>query len=95
MPQLDLASPDEQIGTSDPKHQKLLRSIINPENPFSKMTDKDMLIFNPNYHQFLQKLKSKESKQSELDRIMKQPFDKDQMKRKPKKELALYAFMRT
>lgn len=41
------------------------------------MTEKDMLIFNPNYHQFLQKLKSKESKSSELDRIMKQPYDKE------------------
>ena len=60
------------------------------------MTDKDMLIFNPNYHQFLQKLKSKESKQSELDRIMKQPFDKSQAnKRKPDKELVLYAYLRT
>ena len=62
---------------SDPKHQNLLRSIINPENPFANMTDRDMLIFNPNYHQFLKKLKSKESNTSELDRIMKQPFDKN------------------
>ena len=34
-------------------HAKLLKSIINPENPFSKMTDKDMLIFNPTYHEYL------------------------------------------
>ena len=46
--------------STDPRHAKLLNSIINPENPFAKMTDKDMLIFNPNYHAYLAKLKSKE-----------------------------------
>ena len=44
---------EKAISGPELKHQKLMRSIINPENPFSKMTDKDMLIFNPNYHQFL------------------------------------------
>ena len=42
------------------KHAKLLKSIINPDNPFSKMTEKEMLIFNPNYHDYLRKMKSKE-----------------------------------
>ena len=92
--------------TKSTKHAKLIKSIINPENPFSKMTDKDMLIFNPNYHNFLKKLKAKESKTSELSRIMSQPYDASQVKlnimpdgsfrnRKPKQEMALYAFMRT
>jgi len=76
----------------DRKHAKLLKSIINPSNPFAKMTDKDMLIFNPNYNAFLQKLKSKESKSSELSRIMSQPHSKVRQK---KKELALFAYIRT
>lgn len=41
-------------------HTKLLRTIITPDNPFSKMTEKEMLIFNPNYHKFLKKLKANE-----------------------------------
>ena len=72
-------------------HERLVRSIINPENPFAKMTDKDMLIFNPNYQAFLQKLKQKESKSSELSRIMSQPPSN---KRAKKKEMALFAFVR-
>ena len=77
------------------KHSKLIRSIIAPDNPFARMTEKDMLIFNPNYQAFLEKLKSKESKTSELNRIMAQPYDAKAKSRKKKKELALYAFMRT
>ena len=55
---------------SDTRHSKLMRSIINKDNPFAKMTEKDMLIFNPNYHAFLKKLKNKEAHSSELSRIM-------------------------
>jgi len=39
------------------------------------MTEKDMLIFNPNYHAFLQKMKNKDSKSSELSRIMSKPYN--------------------
>lgn len=73
-------------------HERLVRSIINPDNPFARMTDKDMLIFNPNYQAFLQKLKQKESKSSELSRIMSQPPSN---KRAKKREMALFAFIRT
>ena len=60
------------------------------------MTDKDLLIFNPNYNSYLQKLKSKESKSSELSRIMSKPYDAAKSKsRKEKKELVLYAYLRT
>lgn len=62
------------------KHAKLLRTIIQPDNPFSKMTEKDMLIFNPNYHGYLKKLKSKESMTNELSRIMSHPFDANKSK---------------
>ena len=72
--------------TKSTKHAKLIRSIINPDNPFSKMTDKDMLIFNPNYHDFLKKLKAKESKTSELSRIMSQPFDANAIARRKNKQ---------
>lgn len=82
--QLDEASLALPI-TKSTKHAKLIRSIINPDNPFSKMTDKDMLIFNPNYHDFLKKLKAKESKTSELSRIMSQPFDASAVKRRKTK----------
>ena len=74
-------------------HAKLLRQIIAPDNPFSKMTEKDMLIFNPNYHAFLKKLKAKETMSSELSRIISQPFDGKSKQKK--KELALFAFMRS
>ena len=77
------------------KHSKLIRSIIAPDNPFARMTEKDMLIFNPNYQAFLEKLKSKDSKTSELNRIMAQPYDAKARSKKKKKELALYAFLRT
>lgn len=78
------------------KHAKLLRTIIAPDNPFSKMTEKDMLIFNPNYHDFLKKLKSKESMANELSRIISQPYDEVKSKmNKKKRELVLYAFART
>mmetsp|Transcript_28557 Transcript_28557/g.35317 ORF Transcript_28557/g.35317 Transcript_28557/m.35317 type:complete len:114 (-) Transcript_28557:187-528(-) len=73
-------------------HARLLRSIIAPDNPFAKMTEKDMLIFNPNYHAFLKKLKAKESMTSELSRIVSQP--NDGKTRKQKKETALFAYMR-
>lgn len=56
--------------SEDRNHKNLVKSIMNPSNPFSKMTDKEMLIFNPNYNAFLQKLKSKDSTSSELSRIM-------------------------
>ena len=56
------------------------------------MTEKDMLIFNPNYHAYLAKLKSKESKKSELTNIMNKPLTEKQ--RKKKKELVLYAYFR-
>jgi len=59
------------------------------------MTDKDMLIFNPNYQAFLEKLKSKESKSSELSRIMSQPYNEAASKlRKKKQETVLYAYVR-
>ena len=74
------------------RHNSLVRSFLKPDNPFSRMTDKDMLIFNPNYQAFLQKLKQKESKSSELSRIMSQPASN---KRAKKKETALFAFIRT
>ena len=63
---------DESLlsSTEERRHNKLIRSILKPDNPFAKMTDKDMLIFNPNYSGFLSKLKSKDSKSSELSRIM-------------------------
>ena len=51
-----------------------------------------MLIFNPNYHAYLAKLKSKESKKSELTNIMNKPLTEKQ--RKKKKELVLYAYFR-
>ena len=60
------------------------------------MTDKDMLIFNPNYHEFLAKLKNNESQSSELKRIMQQPYNATNRQKKPKgKELVLYAYLRT
>lgn len=34
------------------------------------MTEKEMLIFNPNYHEFLKKLKAKEQMAGELSRII-------------------------
>ena len=80
---------------SETRHSKLIRLIINKDNPFAKMTEKDMLIFNPNYHAFLKKLKNKEAHSSELSRIMSQPYNADDSKKKKKQELALYAFMRT
>ena len=76
------------------KHSKLIRSILKPDNPFAKMTDKDMLLFNPNYSGFLQKLKSKDSKSSELSKIMTQLNSKKLKKKKKAPELALYAHVR-
>ena len=43
---------------------------MNPDNPFSKLSDKDMLIFNPNYENYLSKLNKNQDKVSELQRIM-------------------------
>lgn len=74
-------------------HAKLLRSIIAPDNPFARMTEKEMLIFNPNYHQFLKKLKAKEHMSSELSRIISQPHDAKNKKRK--KDTAIHASLRT
>ena len=55
-----------------------------------------MLIFNPNYYDFLKKLKSKESMTNELSRIISQPYDEVKSKmNKKKRELVLYAFART
>ena len=62
-------------GGKEHNHAKLLKSIINPENPFAKMTEKDMLIFNPTYHEYLQKMKNKEAKSSELAQIVRQPYN--------------------
>ena len=76
----EVEGPLVMLAGEQTKHAKLIKSIINPDNPFSKMTDKDMLIFNPNYHQFLAKLKNKDSKTSELSRIMSQPFKPTQSK---------------
>ena len=78
--------------SADPRHAKLINSIINPDNPFAKMTEKDMLIFNPNYHAYLAKMKSNVSKKSELTNIMNKPLTKNQ--RKKKEELVLYAYFR-
>ena len=67
----DMAATQNQVMPNDnSNHAKLLRQIIQPDNPFAKMTEKDMLIFNPNYHAFLRKLKAKESMSSELSRII-------------------------
>lgn len=43
---------------------------MNPDNPFSKLTDKDMLLFNPNYEAYLRKLNKNQDKISELSRII-------------------------
>ena len=88
------AKPEDGVvsQTEDRRHAKLMKSIINPENPFSKMTDRDMLIFNPNYTAYLQKLKSKADTNSELSRIMDQPYKPGQQKKK--EQLALFAFTR-
>ena len=66
---------------------------MNPDNPFSKLSDKDMLIFNPNYEAYLSKLNKNQDKVSELQRIMNQPHNPHA--KKQKKELALYAFLRS
>jgi len=57
------------------------------------MTEKEMLIFNPNYHEFLKKLKAKEHMASELSRIISQPHDAKNKKRK--KDTAIHAFLRS
>ena len=52
------------------KNSKVIRSLMNPDNPFSKLTDKDLLLFNPNYEAYLHKLNKNQNKISELSRIM-------------------------
>ena len=62
-------------------------------NPLSKLTDKDLLLYNPNYVNFLEKLKKKAVHRSELGAILNQKGQtRERMK---KKELALFAFAKT
>ena len=65
----------------------------NPTNPLTKLTDKDLLLYNPNYVNFLEKLKKKATHRSELGTILN---EKNQSRdRQKKKELALYAYAKT
>lgn len=73
--------------------QNAVKPFMKPDNPFQYLTDKDMLIFNPNYEAYINKLNKNSSKVSELSRIISQPFNGKEKKKK--QELALYAFMRT
>ena len=50
-------------------------------------------MFNPNYEAYLNKLNKNQNKVSELSRIINQPYN--EKNKKKKKELALYAFLRT
>ena len=52
-----------------------------------------MLIFNPNYEAYLKKLGKNQNKISELSRIINQPYNEKQKKKK--QELALYAYLRS
>lgn len=70
-----------------------------PDNPFAGMTDKEMLIFNPNYHEFLKRLKAKEHMSSELARIIKQAPDNyakigGKLRKADKGGTAIYAYFR-
>lgn len=65
-------------------------SLEASEEPRSKLTDKEMLIFNPNYKSLLDKLKQKENLTSQLGRILKEPSGIPTKK----KELALFYFVR-
>lgn len=92
-PEASQRSPEQSlISTESTRHAKLLSQIINPDNPFSRMTDRDMLIFNPNYHAYLKKLKYLESQKNELGEIKAAPRRED---RKGKQQTALYAYAKT
>lgn len=59
------------------------------------MTDKEMLLFNPNYQNYMNRLKGKHTEKSELGRLLSQPHDTKDTKRKyRRKETALYAYVR-
>ena len=64
---------------------------MNPDNPFAKLTDKDMLLFNPNYEAYMNKLNKNQNKMSELSRIMGKPYD---AKAKEQKKEAMTRFLR-
>ena len=63
----------------------------NPNNPLSNLTDKDLLLYNPNYTNFLEKLKKKNAEKSALGAILN---EKNMTMNKKKKPTALYAFKR-
>ena len=42
----------------------------NPDNPIAKLTDKDLLLYNPNYLKYLERLKKKSGGRSELSSIL-------------------------
>ena len=46
--------------------------MTNAGNPLAKLTDKDLLLYNPNYLNFLEKLKKKAAHRSELGAILNQ-----------------------
>ena len=67
--------------------------MANAGNPLAKLTDKDLLLYNPNYLNFLEKLKKKAAHRSELGAILN--LKGQTRERMKKKELALFAFAKT
>jgi len=58
----------------------------------SHLTDRDMLIYNPNYKTFLEQINKKSMVQSELGRILAEDNTREPTK---KKETALFYFVRS
>ena len=64
---------------------------MNPENPFNSMTDKDSLLYNPIYSNYLIKLNKLEQQKSELGRILNDPHVIKERSKKPMTALRIIA----
>lgn len=64
-------------------------------NPFAQMTDREMLLFNPNYQNYLNRLKGKQAEKSELGRLLSEANDgKEPIRKYRRKDTALFAYVR-